>query len=224
MFRKSVLIALASVALLGLGPVSAQAEIGSFTASTYPATVTATQVGENVFKFGGSWQVSCGEASLSGTLWSKANGVQMNQSYAKCTANGIRPVTVRTNGCVYAWKLEELEGLGTAKGWTSGSCGGGKTLEFDIYEGAASHSAGFPLCTYGIPPQVETTMQTHNGESGGIEDVQLTLSLTGFEVKVLKGSKLLCGAGVGEAVSGSYTGTQTLSATNEGKAVSLMVG
>ncbi|HEU5064214.1 MAG TPA: hypothetical protein VFT79_13840 [Solirubrobacterales bacterium] len=222
--RNLILVALALAAFAGPGSAPAQAEQAAFTAGAYPATVTGTQVGENVFGFGGLWEVTCPGASSTGTLLSKG-GIQMTASYGECVANESFPVTVRTNGCVYAWKLETLEGPGTAAGWTSGSCGGGKMVEFDLYEGSAAHKFGFAFCTYGIPAQIETSIQTHNAESGGVEDVQLTLNLTGFNVKVLKGSSLLCGAEAGQTVSGSYTGTQTLSATDEeGKATSFMVG
>ena len=93
-------------------------------------------------------------------------------------------------------------------------------VEIDVYGGVAEHFLGMPLCTYGIPPQVTTTFQTHNGSA----DVELTVNLTGFEVKILKATSLFCGGGAGETLSGSYSGTETLSATKEGKAVSLMVG
>lgn len=221
--RKLILGALVSLALGSFGSASAQAEWATLTANKYPATVTATQIGENVFKFG-PWQISCAEASFNGTLMSESTGVQISQSYGNCATTNSLPVTVRINGCEYAWKLNELEGPGTAEGFTSGTCGGGKMLEFDVYESAAKHNSGSALCTYGVPPQPVYTVQAHNSESGGVEDVQLTINLSGFEVKVLKGTVFFCGAGLGGTVSGTYTGTQTLSATNEDKAVSLMVG
>jgi hypothetical protein len=223
MFSSLIRVISTTVAVLALSASAARAEIGTFTAGGYPATVSAAQVGKNVFKFG-SWEISCGEVVLSSTLFSASAGLQMNQSYGGCTTGFSLPVTVRTNGCVYAWKLEELEGAGTAGGRTSGSCGGGAVVEFDLYENAVKHKAGTPFCTYGVPPQIAATIKTHNGEAGGIEDVVLTLSLTGIEVKVLKGTKVLCGAAAGGTVSGSYTGTQTLTATKESEPVSLMVG
>jgi hypothetical protein len=131
---------------------------------------------------------------------------------------------VRLNGCVYAWKLENLEPEGTATARTSGSCAEGKVIEVDIYESASKHSLGIPLCTYGIAPQITNGMKTHNRLSGGVEVVEVTLSSTTFEVKVLKGTKAVCGAAGGGTIAGSFTGIQTATGTVEGKAVNFMVG
>jgi hypothetical protein len=223
MLRRSLLLLLLLVPLVAFGAAPAAATEGSFTAGAYPATITAAQ-NTTVFGIGSLWKVTCSETTFSGTLSFKTNGLELNETYGGCTANGGLPVTTRSNGCIYAWKLEELEAPGTAKGRTSSTCAGGKMVEFETFEGALQHAFGVSVCTFGLPVQVRYSALTHNGESSGIEDVLMTINLSGFEFKVLKGTKASCGAPVGETVVGTYTGSQTLGASKEGKAVSLMVG
>ncbi len=125
-------------ALCVIGAVSAPpafAAVGEFTFGSAPATVTGSQVAQNVFSVtntaGSQVQEKCSVATFEGTS-SVASGkdLTITPEYSNCTLGGLA-ATVNMNGCKYTLTgsaektaLVDITGCTTGKTmtWVKGNC------------------------------------------------------------------------------------------------------
>ncbi|HST70742.1 MAG TPA: hypothetical protein VLI94_13935 [Solirubrobacterales bacterium] len=103
MIRKFKALGLAMVAVLALSAIGVSTAQAQFTASSYPATVTATsELGNDVITTEGG-SVEC-KSQFEGTLTEASNTLTVTPTYTNCKAFGFTSATVNMNGCKYEWK------------------------------------------------------------------------------------------------------------------------
>jgi hypothetical protein len=89
----------AAAALASLAVVALPAQAATFTASSYPTTVTATsEKGNGVMETEGG-NVEC-EEHLEGTLGEASETIVLTPTFSECGAFGFLSATIHGNGCV----------------------------------------------------------------------------------------------------------------------------
>ncbi|HEX5761600.1 MAG TPA: hypothetical protein VFY04_00570 [Solirubrobacterales bacterium] len=100
-----------AVALTGAivaASASAAHAVPEFKAASYPATLTAEQVGAHEL-IGNIGTTTCKKVTGHGTLAAASSALVLEPAYDECTTeNGFVGVTVKVNGCKYQFRLEDL--------------------------------------------------------------------------------------------------------------------
>ncbi len=110
MLRKVMRVAAVCAALCALGALTASSAFaapGEFTFGSAPATVTGSQVAQNIFSVkntaGSQIQVKCSIATFEGTSSIKeGKDITITPEYSNCTLGGLG-ATVNMNGCKYTF-------------------------------------------------------------------------------------------------------------------------
>ncbi|HYJ21899.1 MAG TPA: hypothetical protein VEW07_07750 [Solirubrobacterales bacterium] len=235
MSPKTKALGLALIAVLAMNAMSALAaqanaegphtpimvEGDKVTAGEYPAILTATDLkaihGELArWTFGiGSRYVECTTPSISATITEASTAVTFQPGYEGCFSNGLTtvPATIDVNSCDYV-----LEATSETTGQLKVACTKeGDAIQVHVYENAAKHAEGKPICTYDIGPQGPITgvKISHTNKGTATEDLVLNLSeLAKFNVTSTMGGLAVCGvngtsghAATTASLRGEYTVT-----------------
>jgi hypothetical protein len=224
MIRNLKLLGLAAIAVLSMSAMlasAAQAEKGTLTAESYPTILTGTQTGAlaSTIIAGGIRTFHCTGGNLEGTITGPSSSVTLTPTYSPCTAlPGNLLATVRMNGCDYTLSLTKPGTTGHAAGTgglsTTINCPPGSVIEKILYETAAKHSMGIPLCAYNISPQGPLAAGTYHNNAGPPKDIALTTEIKPVTVNKI-GPPILCGAAAGANVAMTVKGTYTLEGFND---------
>jgi hypothetical protein len=220
MIRNLKMLGLAAVAVLSMSAMlasAAQAEKGTLTAESYPTILTGTQTGAltSFVVAGGVRSVHCTNANLDATITGPTTSVTVTPTYSGCTAlPGNLPVTVIMNKCHYTLELTKPGSTGHPAGTgaatvTIVNCEAGKTIEVNIYETAAKHTAKTPLCAYTVAAQGPLAAGTYHNNAGPPKDITSTLEVKPVTVNKI-GPAILCGAAAGANVATTLKGTYTI--------------
>jgi hypothetical protein len=121
----AVVAAVAAMAFVGVASASA----AEFRANASEAKVVATNTGNHVFTAGLIGNISCEEATFTGTLVPvPAKTLEVEPNYKKCTFLGVTGVEVHTNGCKYLF--QQPEGTGPYSGKVNVVCPGTNKITF----------------------------------------------------------------------------------------------
>ncbi len=179
MTRNLKSLGLAMLALLALGAVAASAASAStprITVGGYPATITASQIGEkNELSLEGGRKVECSSVSYSGT-YTKAESeaatwsAKATPSYSGCTATilgNVTPATVTVNGCFIEFTVSNWVNATEGSGPVHLRCPAGQKLEIHVWQTSAKHLANeTPLCTYTVAEQTAGGNVTYKVDNG----------------------------------------------------------
>jgi hypothetical protein len=218
--KLAAIAVLAAAALGALTASAAQAE-PRFTASEYAAVVEGTGSNTHTFSLSGK-KVTCESTSFLGILASASKALNLVPTYSKCDALflGVTfPATVKMNECDFSLVAEGVSPTYFAAPLIF--CPEGKSISILVYESAAAHTEGKPICTYTIGIQLPNgVVVTLNEGSGKTADLTTEWSIEGIAVTV-DGSKALCGT---NGNTGTYTGKATLKGTNaKGESVGVSI-
>jgi hypothetical protein len=201
---KALGLSLFAVLALGAGGAAA-AQAASWTAESHPAAVKGVSAAVSQWTWGnGSRVIGCA-STYEGTLTTNTTGLQVAPAYSGCTSTGGLPTTFSMNGCSYTWTAT------TATTATQTvSCPAGQEIRINIYATAAKQKEGITACELGIPAQgpvsgIGMSNQGVGHERYVAQTTNVSLKATGY-----KGSKLLCGAAVGETVNAANIGNVTI--------------
>jgi hypothetical protein len=219
MIRNLKMLGLAAVAVLSMSAMlapAAQAENGFLTAESYPTVLTGTQTGALVSTVvaNGVRSIHCTNANLDGTITGAASFVTIAPTYSGCTAlPGNLPATILMNGCDYTVWLTRPGSTGHPAGTggvsTTIDCPAGSVIEKKIYETAAKHTAGTPLCHYTLAAQGPLAAGTYHNNAGPPKDITWTMEVKPVTVNKI-GPAILCGAAAGANVATTAKGTYTI--------------
>lgn len=104
-FGAPVLV-LAIVLSCAFGAATSQAS--TFTASSYPATLSATSAKGNEVIKTEAGNVECA-GSFSGTLSEASETVEITPTFTECSAFGFLEATVHMNGCKFKWHFNSMD-------------------------------------------------------------------------------------------------------------------
>ena len=151
----------------------------------------------------------CNTAIFEGTIENGAAEITVTPLYSNCFSNETQPTTVTHNGCNYRIYGGEEAGTDHFNNITIDLvCPMGKEIEIHVYSNTTNHTSGIVLCTFTIPPFVGNHSLTLENTTSGIDDVNITATITGVAKRVT-GSALLCGPA---EQNGVYTGASTVRA------------
>jgi hypothetical protein len=162
MIRKLEVLGVAVLAILAVSAVAASAaHATNFTASSYPATVTATSpLGNDDIKTEAG-SVEC-KAHYQGTLTGASETLKLVPSYSECRAFGFLSATASTNGCFFIIH-------------TNG--------EIDIHCETVSGSFVFIASTCRMHISAQTSLETIK-LTNGVNDINLQFTASGISYNV----------------------------------------
>jgi hypothetical protein len=217
MARRIKKLGLAAIAVLALTAVAANAaQATTFTAATYPATITGEQTAKHVFHTTAG-SIKCETATFAGvkTLGAASETFEMAPTYEKCFLGGTDPVTITMNSCTYNF---HAAASGSATGKVDVVCPSGKHIEIDIGQISGCH--------IDVPAQTGLGNLTYTNNATG-NDINVNINVTGIKYQ-LTGAAEACVASQKEAnetrTDGTYTGEATVKGTNSGVADKIDVG
>lgn len=214
MNRKLKAVGLALVAVFAMSAVmasGAQGAAGKFTASSYPAAFTGTQVVAHKFATTPG-NVTCSGAAFSGEQAAATENLTVKAVYSGCLLGGLVEAKVNMKSCDYVFHA----GLTVT---TNGPIAGTVDVECSTAndEIAVTNAAG---CEILIPQQTGLSKVEYTNNTG-TGDVTVNINVTGIKYTETKP----CIKGETETkvtTNGVYTGTATISGT--GKTVSVDEG
>jgi hypothetical protein len=221
MTRKLKTLGLALVAVSAIAAVPAAASAAKLTAGAYPATLDGFSIkGEETrFKVAGRL-FSCEKTGLAGLLTESSSTAFIERQYSECRMefeNKGFIATIVMNGCGFELHVAAELTPDIYEATVDIKCEGKVGFELLDYASEAAHAEGKPMCTYKVPEQFGLKTVELTNETEG-EDIRVTPRVQSMKYEV-KG----IGCGV-SAADGTYTGSTTVKATNEGgKVVSLQV-
>ncbi|HWN73392.1 MAG TPA: hypothetical protein VNN15_06260 [Solirubrobacterales bacterium] len=205
MEHKLRVLALALMALMATGAMTASAaSAGQFTAESYPATITGTQLSGHEFGFFG-YTITCNKASLDAPLGAAATSLTVSASYKECSSSEGGEVTVKMTSCDYVFNAgNELDATMDVK------CGAGGTIDFEDLETG---------CSVEILPQgtLSTLTYTNHPEA---KDFDVDIKV-GPAIKYEQDAQ--CPGGAGFYFNGTYKGQSTMTADHEGAGTGVTV-
>jgi hypothetical protein len=121
--------------------------------------------------------------------------------YSECTWGFNLPATVKSNLCRY--------GIGVHGDFTIQECAA--KIEILLYNSAAEHTAGTPVCRYKIGNQVIAGRKVRfiNAGAAAGRDVNFRFEVKGMAVEKVEGLDMTCGV---TGNNGTYEGTTTMKA------------
>jgi hypothetical protein len=203
MSRKLQVLALAMLSVLAMGATAASAQAGEFTAAEYPATVTGLQVvpHELTTELG---VMECG-AKFHGELSEASEELTLTPGYGtSCQIAGLQ-VHVNTNGCDYRFHAGNTLGMDEVEGSWDVICPEGNKIDFEI-------TGVMAVCHLVIPEQLGLGEVTYTDKTMAMpKDVNVHLNVEGLAYETGNNCPV-----VGAFENGSYSGTSTLRADDEG--------
>jgi len=200
--RKSRSFGLAVLAILAIGAVfTSVSQAGTFTASTYPATVFGTNMVPHklVTNLGA---MECAPF-FEGQLAAASEELTLTPAYATQCSLGEKEVHVKVNGCDYRLHAGEATGEHSVAGSMDIVCPAGKAIDFEI--------TTVPICHLTVPGQTELNSLTFTNRTAA-KDVDLDFALEELAYRLDEGCP-----GAGNYANGSYgAGTTTMIAAKEG--------
>ncbi|HEU5106389.1 MAG TPA: hypothetical protein VFU11_11180 [Solirubrobacterales bacterium] len=175
--------------------LAAAAQAGQFTAESYPATITGSQLSKHKFSFS-NYSVSCTSASFHGVLPEAAETLTLSAGYSECTSGEGNAVTVKMTGCDYGLHAVETLGENEVDGNLDIKCPIGAGIDFeDAVTG----------CKIKILPQVSLTTTKYTNHKMA-KDFDLDFGV--FAINYTENE--LCPGGAGMFFEGQYTGQSTI--------------
>jgi len=201
MIRKFKTLGLAMVAVLAMSAFVASAAQAQYTASSYPATATATSaLGNDVFTTEGG-TVECA-SHFEGTLTEASSSLTVTPTYTSCKAFGFVSATVNMNGCAYIFDRESASSSAATV-----ECPAGKSIQ--VIAGN---------CEVTIAAQSPTgSVSTSNGAG----TVNAQANVTGIAYTVVKDGFLCPFGGTGAKTGGTYKQVNSVSLASAGKSISV---
>lgn len=202
MTRKLKTAGLALVAVFALGAIAASAaHAGTFTSDEYPATITGQNVGgAHVFETELGVPMNC-NVQLHGELAAASETVTMTPTY-NCGIGG-NVVDVDLNGCDYVLRAGATLGMHEVGGLMDIVCPAGAAIDFEI--------TSMPICHLTVGEQLGLGALTYTNRTMA-KDVDADMSLGGIEYELDEECPV-----EGVFGTGTYEGTTTLRADNEGQ-------
>jgi hypothetical protein len=204
MIRNLRVLGLAFVAVLAMSAVVASAAqaVPTFTASSYPATVTGSNtIGNEVFTTEGG-NVECDSHFVSNSISGPTSTLTVTPTYTGCTAFGFLSATVNTEGCTYVFHATEKVSSGVYKHHVDVVCPSGQSIKV---------TAG--TCKAEIKGQTgRTTVKTTNSGSS----VTVQPEVTNIAYTVTQDGFLCPFGGTGNKTDGKYTGDVLVSRVGGG--------
>lgn len=189
-----------------------------FAAERYPATVVGSQEKEGtelhvINTEAGT--IRCTNVTFGGSLSGAANPLSLSPTYSGCGAFGFTEASVTTNGCSYAYWLDEEGGLG---GYPMDiNCPAGKEIVVKT-----------ATCTMAIPPQSGRRASEYanlDSSPTGHSEIEITSKVANLTYTVTKDGFLCPFNGTGTRTTGTYTGKTLLQGQNgEGRPMNIKIG
>lgn len=203
MSRNLKALALAVLAVSALAATAAPAaQAGTFTAGSYPATITGQSVGNHQFTtlLG---VIQCG-VKFHGVLAAESEGLTLSPDYGtSCELEG-KEVHVKNNGCDFHFRAGETAVvMDQVKGSLDVKCPTGSEIDFEI--------TSMQVCHLTVPEQLGLNHVTYTDHTIA-KDIDVDMHLTGLIYKLDMGCPFVGTFGA------TYTGTTTLKAHAEGGA------
>jgi hypothetical protein len=183
-------LTLAAILTMGAASASAASAANGMLTSDGPFTLSGTEEagvlnGFTAFalttKCAGTTYL--GEAVGGGNIASGAEAFTLTPTFPKTCSLGSLPMTVTPNGCHFVVNLGETTAVKDQYSVTIDLvCPPDKDFVFDVYAGAAQHSAGQIFCTITIQPQGGWPGATLTDETNG----HLTLGGTAENILIEK--------------------------------------
>lgn len=201
-FRTIKLLALSALALIALGAVSATgAQAGTFTAGSYPATITGTSAAGS-HEFSTQIGVIKCAPSFHGVLGAASELLTLNPNYGTCGIEG-KVVHVNDNGCDFRLRAGATIEMDVVGGAMNIVCPDGAKIDFEI--------TSEPICHVTVPGQNELGPLRYTNDTEA-EDVNLHFQIEGIFYELDMGCPVV------GAFFGGYKGTSTFKADAEGGA------
>jgi hypothetical protein len=202
-------LALALMALAASGAMMASAaQAGQFTAESYPATLTGTQLSGHEFSFF-NYSVRCTSASFDGSLAAGSETLTIGAAYEECESGEGDPVTVKMTGCDYVFRAGNSLGVNEVDGTMGIKCPAGAGVDF---ENAVTG------CDVKIQAQgtLSTLVYTNRPEA---KDFDVDINVANFKYD----QDAQCFGGVAMFFNGAYTGQVTMTGDHEGAGTGVKV-
>jgi hypothetical protein len=167
MIRKFKVVG-ALMAVMALSAVMASGAQATFTASSYPATVTATSTADVFDAFGSN--VKCTNNSFTGSLAGASTELTITPTYLNCKGPLGLPATVETTDCHFLFTAPTTPAPSPATGQLHIKCPVGVVgIHIRVYSDEAHKTE---VCHDTIPPQTLTyTVQRNAGDVSLIGEV-----------------------------------------------------
>jgi hypothetical protein len=206
----------AAFAMSAIAASAAQAEgAPTLTPASYPAWLTTSALGEQVYTFSNGNQWRCtnvgGHATIEKAGVGDTEVTLTDVSYTGCWAivgKSTLPATVDMTGCDYKFSGGETEGTDHfVNGAVAIECPTGVTgPDVTIFETAAKHTEGKALCHITVWNTVTAGSVTYTNTAGTPNDVDI--KSVGVTNPVTRSGSLLCGS----PTSATYDGEVTVKA------------
>ena len=192
-------LALAFVAIFAMSAVVASgASAFKLTSNSYPATISGTQIGTDVFSTNAG-TVSCSEVTYSGSIYEASSEPEVTPSYSGCTAFGFINTPIDVNGCKYRTHARTQTNQDTYDGTLDVVCSGTNKITVT--------GSG---CTVTIGSQNGLSSVAYtNNTAANPKDLAIGLSMSGIAYTVDTGCST---TKAGSFTNGTYTGEATLTA------------
>ncbi len=196
MIREIKVLGIALVAVLAMSAVMASAANaeGEFEAESYPATVSGSGEGAQVFTFSGGVSVTCKTSNFDGTLTEEDTELELSAEYKECEASFGVKVDITMNGCKYVdTPIKKFMG----DIWeviTHLECPAGKKVELE----------GGP-CTITIPPQMNAKASAYEDHTTKPKKMTYLATVDKF-VYITHKNNAFCPLTSGEKSDGQYDG------------------
>jgi len=184
-----------------------EAGADQLTAETATATLTASQEGTDVIKFGGGEAKCTTVKYVASALTSPATTVAITPTYSNCTFAGLAG-TVAMNGCTYLMHISPSAGVTTAS--MDIVCPNGKEITI------TAPNAGTVKCIEHIPAQTGLSAATlTNVGSGATREITVAIALTELKYSQTPGTAESGNCATSDGKSdGTYTGKTLFTAEN----------
>lgn len=209
MSRQLRVLGLALLALVAFGAFNAVgAQAGTFTAGAYPATVTGSAVGMHLL--GTELGVMECAPTFDGELAAASEELTLTPTYGTSCKLGAKEVHVTNNGCDFRLHAGNTLVEDRVAGTMDIICPEGMAIDFEI--------TSMPICHLTIPGQAGLSSLVFTNRTMA-KDVDLDFGIVEL-VYHLGGN---CPGGPATYANGTYGGTSTLTADNEGAATAFGV-
>jgi hypothetical protein len=225
MIRNLKVLGLAIGAVLALSAVMASAAMAvpSFTASSYPASITGSNTkGGEVFSTEGG-KVECNSHFVSHSQGEASSTLSVTPTYTSCEAFGFLSATVNTEECKYVFHATEQVSSGVYRHHVDVDCPAGQSIKITASTCKAevkgvtkvTHTEGEKeVVTVAPINEGLTTVKTTN-LAGGSVTVQPEVSNIAYTVTQ---DGFLCPfGGTGNKTDGTYTGDVVVSRVGGGE-------
>ena len=201
-FRTIRLLAAAALVFVAFGAVSATGvQAGTFKAGAYPATITGTSAAAS-HEFTTQLGVMKCAPSFHSEMAADSEVLTVTPNYGTSCTIGGKQVHVNNNGCDFRFHAGATQMADVVTGSMDIFCPTGAKMDFEI--------TSEPTCHLTVPGQAEIGTLTYTNNTMA-KDVTLDFGLEFIFYELDFGCAV-----VGAFMNGSYKGSSTLKADNEG--------